>query len=58
MTLEPISTTISVPVPAATILLVRDGSDGLEVFMVERHHEIDFGGGALVFTGGKAGTED
>ena len=58
MTLERLSKSISIPVPAATILLVRDGSDGLEVFMVERHHEIDFGGGALVFPGGKASPED
>jgi 8-oxo-dGTP pyrophosphatase MutT (NUDIX family) len=49
---------ISVPVPAATILLVRDGDDGMEVFMVERHAEIDFGGGALVFPGGKVAQED
>jgi 8-oxo-dGTP pyrophosphatase MutT (NUDIX family) len=40
-------------VPAATILLVRDGSAGLEVFMLERHRRIDFATGALVFPGGK-----
>src|ERR1700742_5088257 len=43
------------PVPAATILLVRDAPDGLEVFMVKRHHQIDFVAGALVFPGGKLG---
>lgn len=42
-----------VPVPAATIMLLRDGEDGLEVFMVKRHHQIDFVAGALVFPGGK-----
>lgn len=41
------------PVPAATILIVRDGTEGLEVFMVKRHHQIDFVAGALVFPGGK-----
>jgi 8-oxo-dGTP pyrophosphatase MutT (NUDIX family) len=46
------------PVPAATILLLRDGDKGLEVFMVKRHHEIDFAGGALVFPGGKADRND
>lgn len=46
------------PVPAATILLVRDGDDGLEVFMVERHHQIDFATGALVFPGGKVDDAD
>jgi 8-oxo-dGTP pyrophosphatase MutT (NUDIX family) len=42
-----------VPVPAATILLLRDGPAGLETFMVVRHHQIDFASGALVFPGGK-----
>ena len=37
---------------ASTILLLRDGAPGLEVFMVVRHHEIDFASGALVFPGG------
>lgn len=46
------------PVPAATILLLRDGPDGLEVFMVVRHHQIDFASGALVFPGGKADPQD
>ncbi|HEX2486530.1 MAG TPA: NUDIX hydrolase [Myxococcota bacterium] len=41
------------PVLAATILLVRDGRDGLEMFMVQRHHQIDFATGAMVFPGGK-----
>ena len=39
--------------PSATILLVRDGATGLEVFMVQRHHQIDFATGAMVFPGGK-----
>jgi len=38
---------------SATILLVRDGGAGLEVFMVQRHHRIDFATGAMVFPGGK-----
>ena len=37
----------SEPVPAATILMLRDGPQGLEVFMVVRHHQIDFASGAL-----------
>jgi 8-oxo-dGTP pyrophosphatase MutT (NUDIX family) len=44
-------------VAAATILLVRD-APGLEVLMVERHHQIDFASGALVFPGGKASAGD
>ena len=46
------------PVPAATIMMLRDGDDGLEVFMVVRHHQIDFASGALVFPGGKTDEAD
>ena len=46
------------PKPAATILLLREGSGGMEVFMVVRHHQIDFASGALVFPGGKADPQD
>lgn len=46
------------PLPAATILLLRDGSSGLEVFMVKRHHQIDFVAGALVFPGGRVDKGD
>lgn len=45
-------------VPASTVLLLRDGSETLEVFMVERHHKIDFAEGALVFPGGKTEESD
>jgi len=45
-------------IPAATILLVRDGAEGIEVFMVVRHHQIDFASGALVFPGGKVDALD
>lgn len=45
-------------VPAATILLVRDGAQGMEVFLVERHHQVDFAHGALVFPGGKVDAGD
>jgi 8-oxo-dGTP pyrophosphatase MutT (NUDIX family) len=39
--------------PASTILLLRDGLQGeIEVFMMVRHHEIEFSSGALVFPGG------
>ena len=46
------------PKPSATILLVRDGARGLEVFMVQRHHQIDFATGAMVFPGGKVDEAD
>lgn len=43
---------------AATVLLLRDGRAGLEVFMVVRHQQIDFASGALVFPGGKLADGD
>jgi 8-oxo-dGTP pyrophosphatase MutT (NUDIX family) len=46
------------PLPSATILLLRDGAHGIEVFMVKRHHQIDFASGALVFPGGKVDVHD
>ncbi len=49
---------IAKPVAAATIMLLRDGPQGLEVFMVVRHHQIDFASGALVFPGGKVDPQD
>ncbi|MCP1335305.1 NUDIX hydrolase [Futiania mangrovi] len=47
-----------VPKPASSILLVRDGDNGFEVFMVRRHHQIDFASGAMVFPGGKVDAAD
>jgi 8-oxo-dGTP pyrophosphatase MutT (NUDIX family) len=44
--------------PAATIMLLRDGPKGIEVFMVVRHHAIDFAAGALVFPGGRVEEAD
>ena len=49
---------VAVPRPAATVVILRDGREGLEVFMVVRHHEIDFASGALVFPGGKVDEAD
>ncbi len=41
------------PFPAATLMLLRDGSRGLEVLMMVRHRSADFAGGAMVFPGGR-----
>lgn len=46
------------PIPSATILLLRDGDQGLEVFMVVRHRQVDFASGAMVFPGGKLAPGD
>jgi 8-oxo-dGTP pyrophosphatase MutT (NUDIX family) len=45
------------PVPAATVVMLRQRSQ-LELFMVVRHHQIDFASGALVFPGGKVDKAD
>jgi 8-oxo-dGTP pyrophosphatase MutT (NUDIX family) len=48
----------AVPLPAATLLLVRDGARGLEVLMTTRHAAAGFAAGALVFPGGKVEAAD
>jgi len=43
---------------AASVVLLRDGIDGLELFFVQRRAEARFMGGAYVFPGGKLDDED
>jgi 8-oxo-dGTP pyrophosphatase MutT (NUDIX family) len=43
---------------AATVMLVRDGETGLEVFMLRRNLRSDFVGGAYVFPGGGVDDHD
>ncbi|HEY0877322.1 MAG TPA: NUDIX domain-containing protein, partial [Zeimonas sp.] len=38
---------------AATVVVLRDGDEGLEVLMLRRHAKSDVLGGAFVFPGGK-----
>lgn len=45
------------PIPAATIILLRD-EPAFEVLMIERHIKIGFAGGALVFPGGRIEAAD
>ncbi len=47
-----------VPRKAATVMLLRDGDDGMEVFMIVRHQNSDVHAGALVFPGGRVDDED
>ena len=52
-------TTDRVPArPAATVVILRDGGEGIEAFMVVRHRAIAFAAGALVFPGGKVDPGD
>src|ERR1700755_2415435 len=47
------------PRPASTVLLLRDGAaHEIEVFMMVRHHQIEFNSGALVFPGGSIDKND
>jgi 8-oxo-dGTP pyrophosphatase MutT (NUDIX family) len=46
------------PRPAATVILLRDGDSGLEVFLLKRHGLSDVLGGAYVFPGGKLDASD
>ena len=46
------------PRPAATVVVLRDGPGGPEVFMVRRHEGTAFMGGAHVFPGGRVDAAD
>lgn len=49
----------SAPLPASTILLLRDNDEGrVEVFMEKRHMKSTFVGGAYVFPGGRVDATD
>lgn len=43
---------------SATVMILRDSPDGMEVFMVIRHHKIEFASGAIVFPGGSLDASD
>ncbi len=45
-------------VPAATVVLLRDGRAGLETLMVRRSSALDFAGGMWVFPGGRVDSVD
>jgi len=46
------------PLPAATLVLMRDGAEGIEVLLATRHDESGFAAGATVFPGGKVDAGD
>ena len=53
-----ISNSSVTPRPAATLILVRDASHGLEVLLAKRTHLANFAGGAYVFPGGAVDDAD
>jgi 8-oxo-dGTP pyrophosphatase MutT (NUDIX family) len=48
----------AVSVPAATVVLLRDGDTGLEVLLARRSSKLAFHGGAWVFPGGRIDLAD
>ena len=44
--------------PSATLILLRDGPDGLELLMIRRHANMRFAPGAMVFPGGCLDPQD
>jgi 8-oxo-dGTP pyrophosphatase MutT (NUDIX family) len=49
---------MATPIPAATVILVRDLGHGLEVFLLKRHKKSSFMSNAFVFPGGKVDPDD
>ncbi len=49
---------VEAPRPASTVLLLREGAEGVEVFMLRRHVTMAFAPGALVFPGGGVDVRD
>ena len=45
-------------IPAATVILLRDGPDGIETLMLRRNSKLEFAGGMWVFPGGRVDPED
>ena len=45
-------------VPAATVVVLRDGPDGLETLMLRRDKDLSFAGGMWVFPGGRIDPAD
>lgn len=57
--MEPHGDPLDMPaLPSASVVMLRDGAAGLEVFLLQRHGLSDVLGGAYVFPGGKLDRED
>lgn len=47
-----------VAAPAVSVIPIRDGRAGLELFVQHRQHSMDFAPGAVVFPGGRSDPQD
>jgi 8-oxo-dGTP pyrophosphatase MutT (NUDIX family) len=57
--MEPLDPATEHPlIPAATVVLLRDGGDGVEALMLRRNSKLDFAGGMWVFPGGRIDPDD
>jgi 8-oxo-dGTP pyrophosphatase MutT (NUDIX family) len=45
-------------IPAATVVLLRDGADGIETLMLRRNSKLAFAGGMWVWPGGRIDPDD
>lgn len=52
------SDSVAMLIPAATVVPLRDGSEGLEILLLRRNVQLSFAGGAWVFPGGRIDEED
>ena len=48
----------SVAAPAASVILLRDGHDGLETYLMHRHAQMPFAASMVVFPGGRVDAMD
>ena len=57
---DPASADGSIPpaIPAATVVLLRNTADGVEVLLLRRDSRLAFAGGMWVFPGGRVDAED
>lgn len=54
----PLATRVSDPVPAVSVIPMRDGPDGIEIFVQHRASTMDFAADVAVFPGGRSDPGD
>lgn len=53
-----LSSGVTVPAPASTVILLRESATGFEVLLLRRNSQLAFHGGAWVFPGGRVDPAD